>query len=279
MSVSGWNASGTDDEVTNQVAADNNVQVEAKAAGVYKKFLMPKCKQLKEIKSFIGAIRNHHLSVTSPWSNNGIRLLANSYLFEYNAWYNNARAELFQMVDQFLIDYPTLIEDLEAGARFSLGDLYRPTDYPSVDEVRGKFKMSLDFMPVPAAGHFMIDTANAARDEVISIATRSAHARLAGAMEESWRKMHTVLTNISTKLSDSDDGSRQIFRDTLLGNARDLVDMLQHLNFTRDPALDQAAAELRRVLMATDIKEIRKDDNERRHVKAKVDDILSKFNF
>ena len=280
MSISGWTASGTDHEVTKQVAVDNNVKVDAKAAGVYRKHLLPECKQLKEINSFIGGLRNYHLQVTSPWSNNGIRLLANSFLIEYQTWYNAGRDELMQMVEQFLTDYPTLIEDLEAGARFSLGDLYKPRDYPSVAEIRNKFKMSLDFSPVPVAGDFRIDINNAGRDQVIEIANRSAANRLAGAMQESWDKLHKVLSNLSTKLADKDEGGgRQVFRDTLLGNAHDLIGMLQHLNFNRDPALDAAAAELKRVLSATDIKEIRSDDDERHNVKAKVDDILRRFAF
>jgi hypothetical protein len=280
MSVSGWDAKITDKEVTLQVALDNNVKIEAKKAGTYRKNTLPDCKLLIEINSFIGAIRNHHLQVTSPWSNNGVRLLANSFLIDYQSWFNNSRDELFDMVERFLAQYPTLVEDLEAGARFSLGDLYKPRDYPSVEEVRRKFKMSLDFSPVPVAGDFRIDINNAGRDQVIEIANRSAANRLAGAMQESWEKLHKVLSNLSTKLADKDDGGgRQVFRDSLLGNANDLVAMLQHLNFSRDPALDAAAAELKRVLSATDVKEIRSDDDERRNVKAKVDDILTRFAF
>ena len=120
---------------------------------------------------------------------------------------------------------------------------------------------------------------NAGRDQVMDIFRKSANRRLEAAMMDTWERVHTTLTHMSKQLTTKEDGKASRLHDTMLSNARELVTLLQHLNFTNDPALTQAGEELSRVLRATNIEELRKHPSAREDTKRKVDDILSKFAF
>jgi hypothetical protein len=84
---------------------------------------------------------------------------------------------------------------------------------------------------------------------------------------------------MSERLTDNADGSRKIFRDSLVENGVELVSMLKHLNITQDPSLEQARRELESAIGHHSLDSLRDNSNAREVVKLKVDTILSKFNF
>jgi hypothetical protein len=79
---------------------------------------------------------------------------------------------------------------------------------------------------------------------------------------------------MSDKLSGEE---KQIFRDSLVGNATELCELLTRLNVTNDARLEDARKKLESALVGVDANALRKDDDLRLDVKAKVDEILSMF--
>jgi hypothetical protein len=71
----------------------------------------------------------------------------------------------------------------------------------------------------------------------------------------------------------------RVFRDTLLENAVEMVDMLKHLNITKDPNMEQARQALKSAISNHDLDDLRSSMTARNAVKTQVDAILSKFNF
>jgi DNA-binding transcriptional regulator/RsmH inhibitor MraZ len=71
----------------------------------------------------------------------------------------------------------------------------------------------------------------------------------------------------------------RVFRDSLLENAVELVDLLKHFNLTGDPDMEQARKELAIAVMNHDATQLREDMLAREAVKNKVDAILGKFSF
>jgi hypothetical protein len=65
------------------------------------------------------------------------------------------------------------------------------------------------------------------------------------------------------------------FRDSLVDNVRDLVDLLPRLNVTADPVLDNTAQKMRDMLCAYDAQLLREDTNLRHTVAKSADEILS----
>jgi hypothetical protein len=70
----------------------------------------------------------------------------------------------------------------------------------------------------------------------------------------------------------------QIFRDSLMTNAYELCDLLSKLNVTNDPKLEQARQALESAVDGKSAEQLRKSDDMRLNVKAKVDEILGMFN-
>ena len=65
----------------------------------------------------------------------------------------------------------------------------------------------------------------------------------------------------------------------MVDGAFDLCDMVKALNIVNDPDLETARKQLEFALVGVDAKELRTNAHTRTDVKAKVDDILSKFAF
>jgi hypothetical protein len=100
-------------------------------------------------------------------------------------------------------------------------------------------------------------------------------------MREPWEKLHKTLTHISEKLTDSEvyDGNHKRYHDTLITNAQELCGLLSHLNVTKDPLLENARRSLELTMLGVDIEAIKESPDVRSSVKAKVDDILKKFDW
>jgi len=62
-------------------------------------------------------------------------------------------------------------------------------------------------------------------------------------------------------------------------NAVEMVDMLKHLNITKDPNMEQARQSLKSAIGNYDVEDLRSSMSARNAVKTQVDAILSKFNF
>jgi hypothetical protein len=168
-------------------------------------------------------------------------------------------------------------------AKFNLGDLFNAEDYPSIDELKNKFGFRLVFSPLPESNDFRLDIpqqdlADMARDYDVAY-----NDRLADAMREPWDKLHKCLGHISEKLTaDIGADGQEIpkrYHDTLITNARELCGLLTHLNITKDPKLEDARKQLELTMLGLDIEDIKDNANVRVDVKAKVDEILGKFDW
>ena len=98
-------------------------------------------------------------------------------------------------------------------------------------------------------------------------------------MKDAWGRLHDCLTHMSERLGAKDDGTRKIFHGTLLTNAQELVELLSHLNITKDDKLEAARKALAETLLQTDLSTLKESDEVRASTKTRVDAILSKFDW
>jgi len=198
-----------------------------------------------------------------------------SLFLDYKQEANVRRDTFYRMVDEFVQNYPALVQI----SHNYLGNLFDPDDYPSADEVRTKFGFRLIFTPVPESGDFRLDLPAQEMDEVRREYEDSFKDRLAEAMKEPWDRLHKTLTTISEKLTDKEgeDEDKKRYHDTLITNAQSLCAMLTHLNVAGDPKLEQARRDLERTMLGADIEVIRESAAERAGIKDKVDAILKQY--
>lgn len=271
LSISTWTARKLDKKVSAEVDLAKGTKTSAVNVN---KNLLAGTGFLDTITKYAANARAWHLSQTLPWSDNGQRLLPVSNFIEYKEQLGKLNDNFDALVDKFIDAYPNLV----TAAAFQLGDLFNRDEYPEADAIARKFKFSYNFFPVPQAGDFRVDIGEEARKEIEASCNRMSDSRIEGAMKDAWSRLHEHLLRMSERL-DYGDADKKIFRDTLVENAVELVDMLKHFNITRDPKLEQARLDLKSAIGVYDAEMLREMPEARQAVKTKVDEILSKFNF
>lgn len=273
MNISVWTGQKVDRKATIKVTDDANATADA---GQFKKNLMAGTTLRKEIADYAAICRTWHNGRTLPWSDKGARLLPTSMFFDYKKEVNARRAYFDSKVAQFIEEYPTLM----MAAERSLGDLFNPADYPTVEEVQSKFGFRLVFSPVAESGDFRIDVGNSELAELRQQYESAYESRVQDAMQTAWSKLHEALVAMSEKLTEQPEGMKaKLFHGTFVSNAQDLCSLLTHLNITNDPKLEMARRELERAIANVDITDIREDPGVRIDLKAQVDAVLGKYDW
>jgi hypothetical protein len=280
LSISSWTARKLDKKVSTQVDLDKQTKTRA---GNYNKNLLAGTGFLDTITKYAANARAWHISQTLPWSDNGLRLLPMSNFMTYKQNLVTLETNYQALVDKFIIAYPNLV----SAAAFQLGDLFDRTEYPEADTIARRFKFTVNYLPVPMAGDFRVDIGEEAKAELVANCEKAYTDRLNNAMKDAWGRLHECLMRMSERLTvdvvQDEDGSNtyksRIFRDSLVENAVELVDLLKHFNLTGDKNMELARNELAVAIMNHDADDLRENHIARVTVKQKVDDILSKFTF
>jgi len=274
LNISVWTANKLDKGATEAVLSNNSA---SKDSAQVRKNLMAGTDKRKKISDYAAKARLYHNQTTLSWSDKGARLLPTSLFLDYKSNMNVYQKNMNTMIEDFYANYADLI-DL---AKHHMGDLFNPYDYPSIEELRSKFGFRLVFSPLPEGGDFRLDIPKADMEELGQQYESAFNDRLKDAMREPWEKLHKTLTHISEKLTDveGDDETKKRYHDTLITNAQELCGLLSHLNVTKDPLLENARRSLELTMLGVDIEAIKESPDVRSSVKAKVDDILSKFDW
>ena len=273
LSISCWTARKLDKRVSQEVDTTSGAK---SRAGNYNKNLLAGTQKLDNIVKFAANARAWHNVNTLPWSDNGLRLLPVENFLRYKERLSELEQEYNALVQDFLTSYPNLVD----AAAFQLGTLFDRSEYPEAEDIAGKFRFRYTFSPVPTAGDWRINIGQQARNELEVQCNNAIEERVKGAMKEAWSRLHECLSHVSERLEDSgQDAKKKVFRDSLVENAQDLIEMLKVLNVTKDPELERARVLMAQTFTGLEAKDLRDSDAARQGVKAEVDSILSKFNF
>lgn len=229
LQISTWSARRYDKSVSNKVNRDYAASDDA---GRYNKFLLPgDAPTYKMLVALAGSIRAEHYNETLAWSDEGWRLLPTANYMRYTDWLRKRQAEFDTALNAFVLDYPAL----RTQAQTKLNGLYKADDYPDVLDIRRRFSVGLNYMPVPAAGDIRVDLASDQISSIEAEITAKSSSCVNAAMADAWQRLHTVVAAVVSRLSDP----TAIFRDSLIGNTAELCDVLKRLNVTNDPDLER----------------------------------------
>jgi hypothetical protein len=272
LNISCWTARKLDKKVSEEVDTAKNTKVKA---GNYHKHLLAGNPHLDAVVKYAAKVRLWNTQQTIPWSDSGSRIVTMENLFNggYKRQLDDHKIEFERLAANFINVYPTLI----SAAAFQLGDLFDRDEYPEVEKIANKFKFNYSLIPIPTSGDFRVDIAEQAKAELIADYERQFNERLNNAMRDVWDRLYDCLSHMSERLASDDEGKRKVFHGTLLTNATELISLLSRLNITNDPKLEQARRDLQAALTNTDITALKESDYIRENVKAKVDDILKRF--
>jgi hypothetical protein len=229
---------------------------------------------LDKIEKYAAKCRAWNGTQTLPWMK-GVGLLPMENFFSYREQLGTMENNFYKLVDEFITAYPTLVN----AQAFKLGKYFDASEFPTAESLPRRFKFVANFLPVPEKGDFRLQCEDRVRQDLADQYEKMYNDKLAEAMRDPWERLHDLLTKMSDTLTDSPDGKRKIFRDSIVNNAVGLCDLLTRLNVTKDPELEKARRMLEHTVLGIDPEDLRKIPSARQELKSSVDDIISKFSW
>jgi hypothetical protein len=271
LSISQWTARRLDRKITDEVNKKHNA---ADDAGRYNKLLLPK-EALDGITSIVSETGAEFRKRTLPWIDNGGRIMSADAFMAHAAWMRGQERKFTRAVEDFLAKYPTYVQE----ARNRLNGMFDQDDYPHTEVLRSKFSMELKVLPVPSASDFRVAMSQAQADQIRADIERTVNEATANAVKDIYARVAEVTGRMVERLNaykpakGKGDKSEGVFRDSLVDNIRDLIDILPALNITGDPALTAMADRLR-PLVEHDAVVLRENEGIRRDVAQEAQNIL-----
>ena len=268
LSISQWTGRKKDkrasSDVTSRNYADNGV------ASVNKK-LMGKWEKLDALHKLTGSIRNAHYSMTMPWSDTGLRLVATAKYFKYHQQMTEMQTEWETLRDECIAEYDWELSSAQA----SLGDLFLGTDYPTVSELTNKFAFRLSYIPLPEAGDFRVDIGNEGNEQIKAHYKDYYSRQLTNAMNDVWQRTHKALSAMSERLDYAGAETKKVFRDSLVDNVVEMIDLLDVCNITQDSQMSKIKNDLDNALRGITPDALREDNYLRAETKRAVDSAIA----
>lgn len=259
LRVSQWTARKIDKKATSEVAKTHGVK---ESVGTYYKSVLPTTNQygekttIERVKALVTEARTYHYRMTLPWLDSGPRVLSNLAYIDYMQRMQDFAAGFKALVDEFVQDYP--FEREEAKRR--LGTLFNDDDYPDVNRVADRFGFTLNVLPIPMGSDFRCDIGEDEVSRIRSEIEKSTTAVVQSAVADAFKRIADVADAFVDRLQFEDT----VFRDSLVGNAKDLAAILPKLNFTGDPELARLTDELEARLCAYSATDLRNNMSARR---------------
>ena len=195
VSVRQWTARKLDRSTTDELVASKNAG--SKGAARVNKNLLAGRPELEQINKLAGDIRTYLYTVTLPWSDSGLRLLTTARFMEFNERMQEYEDRFNEMVDGFVDTYPTLI----TAQAMALGDMFNRNDYPTPSDIKHRFSINVNYMPVPTSGDFRVDVGNDAQEELKKKLAKLADQRIEQAMGDIKERIKSHLERMSKQLS------------------------------------------------------------------------------
>lgn len=270
LNISQWEGRRFDREITDEVNTQHGA---AANAGRFNKALIEPT-ELKGINQVVGTTRAGFLTRTLPWMNDGTRILNAATYIDFSNWVRDQRGLFDAEVEAFLKRYPDLVE----ASKIRLAGMFKDGDYPSADQLRHKFSISTRVMPVPNHNDFRVDISDAQADELRREIEASVGSATDAAIKDVFSRVKEVAERMAERLMAYKPGTPGVraegtFRDSLVGNARDLAELLPSLNITGDDRIDALVIRLKD-MAAEDADVLRNNGDARQATAAKAQEIL-----
>jgi len=273
LRISAWSGRLYDREASDHVAAQHDASTNV---GRYNKRLLPKA-ALAALTATVSETRKQHDAQSLPWDDKGSRLLTVANYEHYTEVMDGLRERLVRQRARFIEDFDHYV----GQARLDLGKLFRIGDYPSKDQLRDRFSIRYRITPVPDAGHFIARLASDDTERVKRDIERHIEEQLHDAVGDLYRRLAEAVERVSERLGEDGDGKPLVFRDTMISNIRDLVDVVPRLNIFGDQRLARLCGQVKERIAGVEPDSLRPsktfDPAARDRVKRDADMLMEQF--
>jgi hypothetical protein len=274
LCISGWTARRLDKKITDEVNAEHNAVADA---GRYNKLLVPRA-SIEPIWKVSTRLRVAHMEMTMPWLSDGARILPAAMYMKYTEAMRDLRIEHTRAVEEFARNYPKHVEQ----RRKELNGMFREEDYPKTKDIRTRFTATLRLLPCPDSGDFRVALAKEHADDIRADIEKTMKVALQKAIEDPINRIVEKVGNMAERLqayrpsAGKGDRAEGVFRDSLVENVRELVELLPSFNLLDDRKFERIIKDMQTKLCVYDAKELRENESAREAVAADAEDILAR---
>ncbi len=249
LSISRWGARKYDHKISKDVAEEHKT---TENAGRYNKNLLPfDADSHKKVYQAIGQAKDEHYTQTLPWTDEGWRILAATNYMAYTEAMRKHRSNFEKAVAAFLSKYP----ELHRKAKEGNPSMYRAEDYPSVDQLKYKYAFNLRVIPMPDPQDFRVSLGSDEVKQIRSQIERDTFDAVQEAVKDLYSRLHKAVHHMQEKLSTKEPR----LYNSMVGNLRELCELVPRLNFTNDPKLEELRAQIEKALVIHEVEELRED--------------------
>lgn len=249
--------------------------VKADPSALESKKTLLDCPAIKDLAKIKGDTRNNIINrLGSAWEV-GERIMANALMDQLEYEYAIAEQSWNDAKDRLRDQAEAAIE----RARRRLGDAFNADDYPSVEEIVGRFTMKLTYRLVPDTHDFRIDNLSHDRNEKLRVDIQT---DVDDCIKDAMKSVEDRLVDTVSHLGEvcakyGHDAKGKVigrFKDSTVDKVTELAKLLPHLNITDDPRIAKAATELKDKLSNITPDKIKNSLGERERIVADTKSIL-----
>jgi hypothetical protein len=228
---------------------------------------------LKDLQRLSREIYQWHIKNTVPWGDLGQRLKDNAGLIDYRNTMNKFEIQFEALANKVVYEYPACC----ARAQNRLGDLYDPALFPSVEELRRKMRLRVTYEPIADPSNFIVQIGDQAAEEMKKQYNEVLSSRMEGISNYIYEKLREPLTNLVKRIDYDRMDTPTGFRNTIVDNVMQIVELMGSCNFNADPKIDRLRRELRDALRGVTPDALREDSALRQHTKQEVQKIIDQL--
>jgi hypothetical protein len=224
-----------------------------------KKIIDVRHEAFRRLTSIKTRLINYWRGITLPYVEPGERLIRQSDIESFVQTMEGFRDELTQAER----DLDAVYDEIKADARRRLGRLYHPGDYPP--QIRGLFGVEWSFPSCEPPSYLM-----RLKPEIYEEQCRQVAARFEEAVHLAEQAFATefrkLLSHLTERLTNGENGTHQVFRDSAVGKLREFFSRFQHLNVRSNAELDALVEQAQRLVQGVTPQDLRDNDSLRQHV-------------
>lgn len=228
--------------------------------------------EYEAIKSLAGVVRKtvKQLSLPADWLRSGMSLVPLPLVEKLDEKLAEYRTQLAGLVAKFCEMY----EFRKADAEQRLKDLYNPEDYPAIDKVRGSFQIEHQYLSMNVP-----DSLKEVKAEIWERERQAASSQ----WQEAIGEMRTLLRvqfkelvdHLTDRLTPSPDGKKKIFKDSMIGNFKEFLEVFDMKNIGEDAELADLVGKARLALAGKTANQLRNSSSTKTAVREAFGNIKS----
>ena len=199
----------------------------------------------------------------------GRRILPSAMFLTYAENMRKAIAEHDKALSEFLKTYP----DIVSRAKDRLGDLFDPKRLPTVQDIRRKFAIRQDVLPMPDVKDFRCELADDQADSIKKKVSDSIESMVERAVADIWNQFRELIEKIEQTMKQP----KKIFRDSLITNLRDFCELVPKLNLTNDSNLEELRQDAIKKLAELKPDDLRESKADRKKAHKSAKEIMEKM--